>query len=109
MVVPKRTVDSVATSVRQRTGRAGPVPSYEEASTYQYSPQEEQLRRYNRQRWVWGTPKTVREKLEALGAAFGVEEYVVVTICPDLESRLRSYELLAEAFELTPRTAAAAE
>ena len=96
-------------SVRQRTGRPGPVPSYEEASTYVYSPQEESLRQYNRQRWVWGTPETVREKLEALGAAFGVDEYVVVTICPDLESRCRSYELLAEAFELTPRLTGATE
>lgn len=96
-------------SVRQRTGRPGPVPSYDEASSYVYSPQEEQLRQYNRQRWVWGTPDTVREKLEALGAAFGVDEYVVVTICPDLESRCRSYELLAEAFDLKPRLTAAAE
>ncbi len=96
-------------SVRQRTGRAGPVPSFEEASGYVYSPQEEALRQYNRQRWVWGTPETVRARLEELGTQFGVDEFVVVTICPDLESRCRSYELLAEAFELTPRLTLAAE
>ncbi|MBT5048996.1 MAG: LLM class flavin-dependent oxidoreductase [Rhodospirillaceae bacterium] len=96
-------------SVRQRTGRPGPVPSYEEASAYVYSPQEEALRQYNRQRWIWGTPESVRAKLDALGTRFGVDEYVVVTICPDLESRLRSYELLAEAFNLTPRLTVAAE
>jgi alkanesulfonate monooxygenase SsuD/methylene tetrahydromethanopterin reductase-like flavin-dependent oxidoreductase (luciferase family) len=100
-------------SVRQRTGRAGPVPTYEEASAeeasaYEYSPQEEQLRQYNRQRWVWGKPETVKGKLEELGRQFGVDEYVVVTICPDLESRLRSYELLAEAFALTPRSSTTA-
>lgn len=90
-------------SVRQRTGRAGPVPSYEDARAYVYSPQEESLRQYNRQRWVWGTPDAVRQKLESLGAQFGVDEFVVVTITPDMESRCRSYELLADAFDLAPR------
>jgi luciferase family oxidoreductase group 1 len=95
-------------TVLQRTGRGGPFPSLEEAEAYQYSPQEERLRLYNRQRWVWGTPDTVRPKLEELGAQFGVDELVVVTICPDFESRCRSYELLAEAFGLAPRDAGAA-
>lgn len=96
-------------SVRQRTGRAGPVPSYEEASTYVYAPQEESLRQYNRQRWVWGTPEVVHAKLLQLGEAFGVDEFVIVTITPDLESRLRSYELLADAFALTPRSTSTPE
>ena len=96
-------------SVRQRTGRSGPVPSVEEAEAYVYSPQEEALRRYNRQRWVWGTPDAVRAKLDAMGVRYGVEEFVVVTICPDFDSRCRSYELLAEAFGLAPRVNAAAE
>lgn len=90
-------------SVRQRLGRSGPVPSVEEAESYVYSPQEEALRRYNRQRWLWGTPGTVRAALEAMGARYGVTELVVVTICPDFESRCRSYALLAEAFGLSPR------
>lgn len=96
-------------AVRQRTGRSGPVPTIEEAEAYVYSPQEEQLRQYNRQRFVWGTPDTVRPALEELGNIFGVEEIIVLTICPDFESRCRSYELLAEAFELTPRMETAAK
>jgi luciferase family oxidoreductase group 1 len=87
-------------AVRQRTGRAGPVPTVEEAEAYEYTPREEQLRLYNRQRFIWGTPDTVRPALEDLGRQFGVDEIVVLTICPDFESRRRSYELLAEAFGL---------
>ena len=90
-------------SVRQRTGRSGPVPTIQEAEAYVYSPQEEQLRLYNRQRFIWGTPDKVRSDLEAVGNQFGVDEFVVLTICPDFASRCRSYELLAEAFDLTPR------
>ncbi len=96
-------------SVRQRTGRSGPVPTIEEAEAYEYSPQEEQLRQYNRQRFIWGTPDNVRPDLEALARQFGVDEIVVLTICPDFASRCRSYELLAEAFELVPRLETAAE
>ncbi|MBV9690771.1 MAG: hypothetical protein JO202_13810 [Ktedonobacteraceae bacterium] len=33
---------------------------------------------------------------------YGVEELVILTTCPDFKARLRSYELLAEAFELKP-------
>jgi luciferase family oxidoreductase group 1 len=90
-------------SVRQRLGRGGPVPSIAEAESWSYSPQEEAMRRYNRQRWVWGTPETVRDSLESMAQRYGVDELVVVTICPDFESRCRSYELLAEAFGLLRR------
>jgi hypothetical protein len=38
----------------------------------------------------------------ALGAQYGVEEFVVVSICHDFTARLRSYELLAAAFDLPP-------
>ncbi len=95
-------------AVRQRTGRSGPVPSIEEAAAYEYTPQEEQLRQYNRQRFIWGTPDTVRPALEALKKQFGVDEVVVLTICPDFASRCRSYELLAGVFELAPRVELAA-
>jgi hypothetical protein len=51
---------------------------------------------------VWGTPAQVRDGLLALGAAYGVDEFVVLTICPAFEARLRSYELLAQAFGIGP-------
>jgi alkanesulfonate monooxygenase SsuD/methylene tetrahydromethanopterin reductase-like flavin-dependent oxidoreductase (luciferase family) len=55
---------------------------------------------YNRRRQVVGTPAQVRERLVALAASYAVDELIVVSICFDFAARMRSYELLAEAFEL---------
>ena len=51
--------------------------------------------------WV-GTPEQVRVGLLRLAEAHDAEELVVVTITYDYASRLKSYELLAKAFALTP-------
>jgi hypothetical protein len=42
----------------------------------------------------------VRERLIALAREYGAEEVIVVTITHDFKARLRSYQLLAEAFGL---------
>ncbi|MBP1156714.1 MULTISPECIES: LLM class flavin-dependent oxidoreductase [unclassified Paenibacillus] len=42
-----------------------------------------------------GTPEQVKAKLEELRSMYGVDEFVVVTMVPDYQKRLRSYELLA--------------
>lgn len=49
---------------------------------------------------VVGTPERVRQRLLALAADFDVDELLVLTVCHDPAARLRSYELLAQAFEL---------
>jgi alkanesulfonate monooxygenase SsuD/methylene tetrahydromethanopterin reductase-like flavin-dependent oxidoreductase (luciferase family) len=57
-----------------------------------------------RRRRIVGTPAQCRERLEALAAEYGVDEMVVVTITETWQTRLRSYELLAGAFGLPPRS-----
>lgn len=47
-----------------------------------------------------GTPDHVRSELESLAAGYGSEEVLVVTITFDHQARVRSYELLAQAFDL---------
>ena len=89
--------------VRLLTGQPIPFPSPEEALDYPFSEQELRLLKGIEKRAVVGTPKQVRERLVALAEAHGAEELVVVTITYDYASRLRSYELLAQAFELTTR------
>lgn len=42
----------------------------------------------------------MRDQLEALATAYGVQEVVILTITEDYASRLRSYTLLAEAERL---------
>jgi luciferase family oxidoreductase group 1 len=54
-------------------------------------------------RGILGTPEQVRAQLEAVAEAYGAEEVLVLTITHDHAARRRSYELLAEAFDLEPR------
>jgi len=86
--------------VRLYTGRYGPFPSVEEAESFPYTPRDLAIIEHARGRTVAGTPDVVRARLEALAADYGVDELVVVTITHDFKARVRSYELLAEAFGL---------
>ena len=81
-------------------GVNAPVPNHDEAACYPYT--EADLRRiaYHRRRVVAGTPESVRERLLELAAGYGADELMAITITGDYGSRLRSYELLAGAFEL---------
>jgi luciferase family oxidoreductase group 1 len=89
--------------LRLDQGYLGPVPSIEEAEAHPYS-REERLRiAVNRRRMVIGAPEQVKARMFELARRYGVEEIVAVTICHGFAPRLRSYELLAQAFELTPR------
>jgi luciferase family oxidoreductase group 1 len=58
-------------------------------------------------RAVLGSPAVVREQLEQLAVAYGAEEVIAVTITFDHQARRRSYELLADAFELEARAPSA--
>jgi alkanesulfonate monooxygenase SsuD/methylene tetrahydromethanopterin reductase-like flavin-dependent oxidoreductase (luciferase family) len=51
--------------------------------------------------WV-GTPETVRRELSGMAGALGISELVIVTITHSHAARLRSYQLLAQAFDLAP-------
>ena len=74
--------------LRLEQGRLGPVPSIEEALAHDYTPQERARIAYNRRRQVVGTPAQVKEQLLALGQLYGVDEFVVVSICYDFAARL---------------------
>ncbi|MCC6129229.1 MAG: LLM class flavin-dependent oxidoreductase [Acidobacteria bacterium] len=54
-----------------------------------------------------GTGEMCREKIERLTRLHGADEVVVIARSPDLSTTITSYELLARAFELPPRPAAA--
>jgi luciferase family oxidoreductase group 1 len=90
--------------VRLYTGRSSRYPTVAEAEAYEYSPREWMIVEHARRRRVVGTPAQCRERLEALAAEYGVDELVVVTITESWQTRVRSYELLASAFNLAPRS-----
>ena len=89
--------------VRLYTGRSSRYPTVAEAEAYPYTPREWMIVEHARRRRIAGTPAQCRERLEALAGEYNVDEVVVVTITETWETRLRSYELLAGAFGLTPR------
>ncbi|MCG6167454.1 LLM class flavin-dependent oxidoreductase [Leptospira sanjuanensis] len=78
------------------------VVSYKEISGHSYSEFEKAVIAQNRGRMVAGTPDKVKEEILNLTADYGVDEVVVTTICYDFEDRLRSYQLLADVFDLEP-------
>ena len=51
-------------------------------------------------RAIIGDPRQVKAGIDELAAEYGAEEVIVVTITYDHEARRRSYELIAEAFDL---------
>jgi luciferase family oxidoreductase group 1 len=93
--------------LRLLTGKGGAFPSPEEAQAFLPTLTDEDLLliKARQDQAVIGAPEQVHQKLLALGRSYGVDEAVVVTITHDFEARKRSYELLAEAFELQRRAA----
>jgi alkanesulfonate monooxygenase SsuD/methylene tetrahydromethanopterin reductase-like flavin-dependent oxidoreductase (luciferase family) len=59
-------------------------------------------------RGIIGSPVTVRAGIEELADEYGADEVIVVTITHDHAARRRSYELLAEAIDLSPQPLASA-
>jgi luciferase family oxidoreductase group 1 len=51
-----------------------------------------------------GTPESVRHQLIDMASVLHIDELMIVTIVHNHRARMRSYELLAEAFNLTPRS-----
>ena len=89
--------------VRLYSGRPGAFPSVEEAESYPYTEQETAIAQHARRRTIAGAPEQVRDRLLSLAQECGAEELKVVTITHDFKARLRSYQLLAQAFSLTDR------
>lgn len=75
-------------------------PDAETIRKYQFSDIELERIRHNRGRVISGTKDSVKEQLTDLANEFGVDEIVVSTMGDSAERRRRSFELLAEAFEL---------
>ena len=83
--------------------RAGTFPTVEEALAYEYSAEEKQMLAMVNKRGIVGTPEQVRTRLLVLGEKYGVDDFVILTITHGHADRVRSYELLAEAFGLKGR------
>jgi luciferase family oxidoreductase group 1 len=96
----------LATSVRLwrrrlMRGDPGPVPTIDEAIG-ELGPNALERPHDPERRLVIGNPDEVRVELTELAEAYRVDELIVLTIVHDHAARVRSYELVAEAFADQP-------
>jgi len=98
----ERMASSVLLSFAQlRTGRAGRMPSPEDALAYRYSPEEEAGIAQFRRLQVTGTPETVRHGIERVAERTLADEVMIASHAYDPAARIRSYRLIAQAFGLS--------
>ncbi|MEU8508011.1 LLM class flavin-dependent oxidoreductase [Streptomyces brevispora] len=84
--------------IKMRTVRRfDAFPSARAAAAHAYSEAELQYLEELAERQLIGAPDTVRDKLAELVERTGADELMALTVVPDQEERLRSFELLAQA------------
>ncbi|MCC2657298.1 MAG: class flavin-dependent oxidoreductase [Panacagrimonas sp.] len=85
--------------LRMSRGEHLPLPSPEEAKAYPWTEAERLAVQRMRGPAVVGTPAQVRAGLEAMRNESDADELMIVTNTWNHESRLRSYELVADVFD----------
>ncbi|MEO8695273.1 MAG: alkanal monooxygenase, partial [Acidimicrobiales bacterium] len=86
--------------LRLRTGRPGRVPSPADAAAYPFTPGERAAIRDWTGSHIVGGPATVEAGLRELQSRTGADELMVTSSTWAHADRLRSYESIAEMFEL---------
>ena len=87
--------------LRLQRGQVDAYPSPEEAEAYPYTPEERAAVLGNRRLLIVGDPATVRAELEKQIEASRADELMISSAIYDPAERLRSYELVAEACDLS--------
>lgn len=86
--------------LRLRRGAPQPVPTPEEAEAYPYSPIEKDFLDDHLSKVVIGDPVEVRQGLEDLRKRTEADELMITTMVHSPADRIRSYELIAQAYGL---------
>jgi luciferase family oxidoreductase group 1 len=86
--------------LRRAEAKPSGVPSLDQLLSVPTTDQERVEVENSMRSGAIGAPEQVRVRLEQLAAEYGVDEVVVLTICHDPAARRRSYELLADVFQL---------
>jgi luciferase family oxidoreductase group 1 len=93
---------SALSFVRLREGRPTQMPTPEEAAEHVFTPAEREIVRAWTAPLIRGEPEHVAAELEALAQRTRADELMITTMIHGAADRLRSYELLAETWNLTP-------
>ena len=88
------------------TGRGKGIPSIEEATSYQYAPDEWAFVQQYARVCVDGTPEQVKERLDDIAEQYQTPDLSIVTITHDYADRTRSYELVADVCGIKPAESA---
>ncbi len=86
--------------VQLRAGRPGRLPSPDVALAHVFSPEESAIVDFYKSLQIIGTPDQVRARIQDAVARTEADEVMLVTHAFEPAARLRSYELVAEAFGL---------
>lgn len=86
--------------LKLRQGMPRRMPSPAEAARYPYTEAEQDFVDKWLSHAVYGSPSTVRAGLDALRERTGVNELMITANLYDRQSKLRSYELIAQAYRL---------
>lgn len=101
--------DTEAEAIRQRASRDlwwaevfqgmdPPYRSVEKGLAYPYSAAMLEKLAVKRDAVIVGTPEQVKAQIDAIAAKAGIDEVMIQTMCFDFSVRLRSFELIAQAF-----------
>jgi luciferase family oxidoreductase group 1 len=86
--------------VQMAYGLNVPFPSIRQGAAQEYGERERLVIDREKPRSIIGTPHAVTERLAEMQAQFNADEIIVLSVAGSYRARLRSYELLAQAFEL---------
>jgi luciferase family oxidoreductase group 1 len=101
----QRMASSMLLSIAQlRTGRPRRLPSPEQAMAHVFTPEEQMVAASFKKLQIVGTPEQVRARIEEIATRTQADEVMVSTHAYDPTARIRSYELVAQAFGLANPT-----
>src|SRR6478609_6264199 len=87
--------------VQFEKGNYGAFPDYKTIQNYRFSAMELERIQYNSGRIISGVKEEVNEQLTKLSLQFDVDEIIISTMTASAEDRKKSFELLADVFELS--------
>ncbi|WP_188205935.1 LLM class flavin-dependent oxidoreductase [Alkalibacillus aidingensis] len=82
-------------------GRDTVVPSINEVRQRALNEEDIHVMKENRKRAIIGTPAQVKEQLIKYINMYQVDEFLIITHIDDFDAKVRSYQLIAEAFSLS--------
>lgn len=81
-------------------GVNAPIPSLAQAADFTPSERDRLIIERERPRTICGTPAQVAERMLSLRDRFAADELIVLSVIASYQARMRTYELLADAFDL---------